>query len=80
VLAFFKKVVRGVAQAIASGHTVETATTAVNKVIDARKRLDAHAGQIGEAIDLAQSARVATIAAIHQDIAAFYEIKKLLGK
>lgn len=80
MLAFIKKIVQGVAQGIASGHTVDTAKAAVMKVLQARDKIVAMEKETSDAIEAAKQARVATIAAIHADIAAFEAIKRALGK
>lgn len=78
VIAFVKKVVGGAVQAALHGHTPATATAAAAKVEQAFVKAYEQRETVFDAIEAAKSARVATLAAIHADIAAFEAIKKLL--
>lgn len=78
IIAFVKNVVVGAVQAALHGHTPATATAAAAKVERAFVKAYERRENVFDAIDAAKSARVATIAAIHADIAAFEAIRKLL--
>lgn len=78
-LSSFFAAVKAAASAVA-GHTPTSAQAAVDKVFAARDKAVAIEQQVVTAITEAQQIRVATLAAVHNDIAAFEAIKKSLGK
>lgn len=78
VFAFIQKVIGGAASAASHGHTVETAQAAAARVEAAFDKAHTMSDNLFTALAAAKSARVATIAAIHADIAAFDAIRNLL--
>lgn len=78
LIAFVRNVVGSAAQAAFHGHTAATATAAAAGVERAFEQAFDQRESLFDAIDAATSARVATIAAIHADLAAFDAIRRSL--